>query len=129
MKPATYMNLSGKAVNYWLKKESIREENLLIINDDIALPFGRLRLKPHGSDAGHNGLKSIQETLGHNKFARLRFGIGDNFNQGRQINYVLGHWTEDEVAALPERISQACEIIKSFVTIGTERTMNLFNNK
>jgi PTH1 family peptidyl-tRNA hydrolase len=114
LKPSTYMNLSGRAVNYWLKKEKIGDENLLIVNDDIALPFGKLRLKSQGSDAGHNGLKSIQETLGHNQFARLRFGIGDNYKQGRQINYVLGKWTKEEEAELPERIAKASEIIKSF---------------
>ncbi|MCL2074124.1 MAG: aminoacyl-tRNA hydrolase [Marinilabiliaceae bacterium] len=129
LKPSTYMNLSGKAVNYWLKKEKISEDNLLIINDDLALPFGRLRLKPNGSPAGHNGLKNIQEILGHNNFARLRFGIGNNFSQGRQMDYVLGPWLDDETAALPERITQAVEIIKSYLTIGTEKTMNLFNNK
>jgi len=129
LKPSTYVNLSGKAINYWLKKEKISVENLLVVLDDLALPFGKLRLKSKGSDAGHNGLKSIQETLGHNQYARLRFGISDNFTQGRQINYVLGRWTKEEAAELPEIITKAVEIIKSFGTLGVEKTMNLYNNK
>jgi len=129
LKPSTYMNLSGRAINYWLKKEKISIENLLVINDDLALPFGKLRLKSGGSDGGHNGLKSIQEVLGHNQYARLRFGIGDNFNQGRQLNYVLGQWIQEEEAALPERIDKAIEIVKSFGMVGVEKTMCLFNNK
>jgi len=129
LKPSTYMNLSGKAINYWLQKENIGVENLLIINDDLSLPFGKLRLKSGGSDGGHNGLKNIQVVLGHNQFARLRFGIGDNFSQGKQLNFVLGHWTPDEDAALPERINKSLEIIKSFGTIGIEKTMCLYNNK
>jgi len=129
LKPSTYMNLSGRAINYWLKKEKISIENLLVINDDLALPFGKLRLKSGGSDGGHNGLKSIQEVLGHNQYARLRFGIGDNFNQGRQLNYVLGQWIPEEEAALPERIDKAIEIVKSYGMVGVEKTMCLFNNK
>ncbi len=129
LKPSTYVNLSGKAVSFWMQKEKIKIENLLVIVDDIALPFGSLRVKSKGSDAGHNGLKSIQSILGHNQFARLRFGIDDNFTRGHQADYVLGNWTADEKAALPERIDKAIEIIKTFGTIGTQQTMNLFNNK
>lgn len=128
-KPSTYMNLSGKAVNYWMKQEKINPDNILILVDDIALPFGTLRLKAKGSDGGHNGLKHINETFGHNKYARLRFGIGDDYSKGRQINYVLGEWGKEESLALPERIDICGQIIKSFATIGLPRTMNQFNNK
>lgn len=102
LKPSTFMNLSGNALRYWMQKEKIEIENVLVIVDDIALPFGTLRLKPQGSDAGHNGLKNIQEILGHNNYARLRFGIGNDFAKGRQVEYVLGKWTEEQTAALPE---------------------------
>ncbi len=129
LKPSTYMNLSGKAINYWMKKESVPIENLLVVVDDLALPFGVLRLKAKGSDAGHNGLKNIQETFGHNQYARLRFGIGDNFRKGHQVDYVLGRWDRIEEEALPLRFDVAHEMIKSFATIGTSRTMNLYNNK
>ena len=129
LKPSTYVNLSGKAVNYWLKNEKISVENLLVLVDDLSLPFGKLRLKAKGSDAGHNGLKSIQETLGHNQYARLRFGIGDNFTQGHQVNYVLGHWNDEEQAELPEKIGKTIEIIKNFGTLGITRTMNTYNTK
>jgi len=129
LKPNTYVNLSGRAVNYWLQKEKIKVSNLLVVVDDLALPFGTLRLKPKGGDAGHNGLKSIQGTLGTTNYARLRFGIGNNFNRGQQVDYVLGKWDSDEKAALPEKIERAIEMIKSFGTIGTAQTMNQFNNK
>ena len=129
LKPSTYVNLSGKAVNYWLKNEKISVENLLVLVDDLSLPFGKLRLKAKGSDAGHNGLKSIQDVLGHNQYARLRFGIGDNFTRGHQVNYVLGQWSSDEQAELPEKISKAFEIIKNFGTLGIIRTMNVYNTK
>lgn len=129
LKPSTYVNLSGKAVNYWMQKEKIPIENLLIIVDDLALPFGSLRMKAKGSDAGHNGLKSIHASLGHNQYARLRFGIGDNFRKGHQVDYVLGKWTPEEKKELPERFELAGEIVKSFGTIGVPRTMSLFNNK
>lgn len=129
LKPSTYVNLSGRAVSYWMKKEKIPPERLLVIVDDVALPFGTLRLKAKGSDAGHNGLKNIHEILGHNQFARLRFGIGDNFPRGRQVEHVLGKWDKEEKAALPERIDRAIEIIKSFGTIGLAKTMSQFNNK
>ena len=129
LKPSTYVNLSGRAVHYWMKKEKIPPERLLVIVDDLALSFGRLRLKAKGSDAGHNGLKNIHEILGHNQFARLRFGIGDNYPRGKQIEHVLGRWDNDEASELPERMDKAAEIIKSFGTIGTARTMSQYNNK
>ena len=129
LKPYTYMNLSGNAVRYWLQKEKIEPANLLIVVDDLALPFGTLRLKPKGSDAGHNGLKHIQETLGTTHYNRLRFGIGHDFPEGAQIDFVLNPFTGDEQKHLPERIEIACEIIKSFCLAGVETTMNLFNNK
>ena len=129
LKPSTYVNLSGKAVNYWMQKEKIPLENLLIIVDDLALSFGSLRVKARGSDAGHNGLKSINASLGHNQYARLRFGIGDNYRKGHQVDYVLGKWTPEEKRDLPERFEQAAEIVKSFGAIGVSRTMSLYNNK
>lgn len=129
LKPSTYVNLSGRAVNYWMKQEKIPPEQLLVITDDLSLPFGTLRLKAKGSDAGHNGLKNIHEVLGHNQFARLRFGIGDNYSRGRQIEHVLGKWDRDEEAELPERVEKAIEIIKGFGTIGLARTMSQYNNK
>jgi len=127
LKPSTYVNLSGKAVNFWLQKESILPENLIVLLDDIALPFGTIRLRPRGGDGGHNGLTSIIESLGHQDFARLRFGIGGDFQYGTQVDYVLGKWSGDEAAQLPEKISQCHEIIRSFGTIGLDRTMNQFN--
>lgn len=129
LKPTTYMNLSGKAVNYWLKEEKIPIENLLVLTDDLALPFGTLRVRGKGGDAGHNGLKSIQENLTRNDYARLRFGIGDNFSRGRQVDYVLGEWSKDEAAELPLKIDTCIEIIQSFGTIGLANTMNQFNKK
>lgn len=129
IKPTTYMNLSGKSVNYWLQKEKIPVEKLLVIVDDIALPFGSLRLRPKGSDAGHNGLADINLTLGNQNYARLRFGIGDNFPKGTQVQYVLGEWSDEEKKALPERFNLAGDIIKSFGLIGLSQTMNMYNNK
>lgn len=129
LKPSTYMNLSGKAVSYWLKQEKIPIENLLVVNDDIALPFGTIRIRAKGSDGGHNGLKSINESLGRNDYARLRFGIGGDFPRGYQIDYVLGQWTAEEKKELPFKIDDACEAIKSFATVGLERTMNFHNKK
>jgi PTH1 family peptidyl-tRNA hydrolase len=129
LKPSTFMNLSGNALRYWMNKENIAIENVLVIVDDIALPFGTLRLKPKGSDAGHNGLKNIQEILGHNNFARLRFGLGDDFKRGQQIAYVLGKWTQEQSKVLPERTEMAGEIIKSFCLAGLELTMTQFNGK
>ena len=128
LKPSTFMNLSGNAVRYWLNKENIPTENLLILVDDLALPFGALRLKDKGSDAGHNGLKSIQELIG-NVYARLRFGIGSNFPKGHQVEYVLGKWDNEETEKLPARIDKAIEMIKSFCLAGIQITMNQFNNK
>jgi PTH1 family peptidyl-tRNA hydrolase len=128
-KPTTYMNLSGKAVNYWLQKEKIPIENLLIIVDDISLPFGSIRIKKKGGDAGHNGLIDIIATLGHQNFNRMRFGIGDEFSTGRQVDYVLGEWSDEEKNRLPERLDKMCNAIKSFVTIGIDKTMNYFNGQ
>lgn len=129
LKPSTYMNLSGNAVRYWMQQEKVPLENLLIVVDDLALPFGTLRLKPKGSDAGHNGLKHIAATLGTENYARLRFGIGNNFPKGAQIDYVLGHFSEEEKQQMGERIDTACEIIKSFCLAGIAITMNQFNKK
>jgi PTH1 family peptidyl-tRNA hydrolase len=129
LKPSTYVNLSGKAVNFWLQKESIPIENLLVLVDDLSLPFGTIRLRAKGGDGGHNGLTSIIETLGHQDFARLRFGIGGDFPYGMQVNYVLGRWEPEEAKVLPEKVKTCHEIIQSFSTLGTERTMNLFNKR
>lgn len=129
VKPTTYMNLSGKAVNYYLQKEKIPLENLLVITDDIALPLGAIRIRPKGSDGGHNGLKSINETLGHGNYARLRFGIGNNYPKGFQTDYVLGKWTEDELLFISPRIELAAQSIKDFGLMGIQKTMNLYNNK
>lgn len=129
LKPTTYVNLSGRAVDFYLKKYKIPIENLLVIADDLALPFGKLRLKPSGGDAGHNGINHIIQILGTAKFARLRFGIGSEFPKGFQVNYVLGKWSDEENAALPGRIELACEMIRSFGTIGIDYTMNQYNNK
>ena len=123
------MNLSGNAVRYWMQKENINIENVLVVVDDIALPFGTLRLKPKGSDAGHNGLKNIQEILGHSNYARLRFGLGSNFSKGQQIAYVLGKWTKEQTEALTERAERAGEIIQSFCLAGLELTMTQYNGK
>ena len=127
LKPNTYMNLSGNAVRYWLQKEGIAVENLLIVVDDIALPFGTLRLKPQGSHAGHNGLHHIQDILGTTNYARLRFGIGNDFSRGEQIDFVLSPFTSDELEKMPELIKQAIEMVKSFCLSGSDFTMNKFN--
>jgi peptidyl-tRNA hydrolase, PTH1 family len=129
LKPSTYMNLSGKAINYWLQKEKIPVENLLVIVDDLALPAGKLRLRSNGSDGGHNGLRHISEVLGHQNYARLRFGIGDNFPRGTQVDFVLSRWTNEETLLLKERIPIVIQIIQSFGTIGLQQTMNFYNNK
>lgn len=129
IKPNTFMNLSGKAVNYWMQNEKIKRENILVVTDDIALPFGKLRMKGKGSDGGHNGLKDIQAVLGTNQYTRLRFGVGSEFNPGKQSNYVLGDWSKDEELSLPERISTATEFIKGFSTIGLQLTMTNWNGK
>jgi len=127
IKPTTYMNLSGKAVNYWLQQLKVPKENLLVITDDLALPFGKLRMKSKGSSAGHNGLKNIEETLGGQDYARLRFGIGDNYPKGHQVDYVLSKFSFEELKSLDERIDKCVEMLLSFATIGIERTMNFFN--
>ena len=129
LKPNTFMNLSGNAVRYWLQKENIPLENVLIVVDDLALPFGTLRLKGKGSDAGHNGLKHIAATLGTQDYARLRFGIGNDFPRGGQIDFVLGHFTDEDLKTMDERVATACDIIKSFCLAGISITMNQYNKK
>lgn len=129
IKPITFMNLSGKAVNYWMQKEGVSIENVLVITDDLALPFGKLRMKGSGSDGGHNGLKDIQATLGTNTYSRLRFGVGSNFPKGRQSDYVLGKWEKDEELALPERLVTANSFVLSFCTAGLQLTMTAWNGK
>jgi PTH1 family peptidyl-tRNA hydrolase len=129
IKPTTYMNLSGKAMNYWLQAEKIPVENSLVIVDELALPFGKIRLGPKGSDGGHNGLKNIQEILNTTSYPRLRFGISNEFNKGSQVNYVLGKWNEEEKKTLDERIKIAADAIKAFAFIGLARCMNEFNTK
>jgi len=129
LKPATFMNLSGNALRYWMQKENIPIEQVLIVVDHIALPFGTLRLKPKGSDSGHNGLKNIQEILGHSNYARLRFGIGADFGKGQQVNYVLGKWTNEQAILIPDKAEKCIEIIKSFCSAGIQLTMTQFNNK
>ena len=127
IKPSTYMNLSGKAIAYWLQALNIPKENLLVILDDVALPFGTLRMRTKGSSAGHNGLKSIEETLGDQGYSRLRFGIGNNYSKGQQVDYVLSNFLQEEIDALPPLMKKANEMILSFSTIGAEKTMSLFN--
>lgn len=127
IKPTTYMNLSGKAVKYWMDKESIAIENLMVVVDDKALPLSRLRIRPGGSDGGHNGLKSVHEYLGTTEYPKLRFGIGDNFPKGMQVKYVLGKWKKEEVALVKLKIEKAAEAIESFVSAGIERTMEQYN--
>lgn len=129
LKPSTYMNLSGNAVRYWKDKEGIELENILVLVDDIALPFGAIRIKQRGSDAGHNGLKNIAQMLGTDAYPRLRFGLGDNYPHGCQIDFVLGEFTPEEKTELPARIEVACEAIKEFVLAGIQNAMCKFNNK
>ncbi|MEG1607229.1 MAG: aminoacyl-tRNA hydrolase [Mucinivorans sp.] len=129
LKPSTYMNLSGNAVRYWMQKEKIEPENLFVVVDDIALPFGTLRIRKSGSDGGHNGLKNINETLGHQNYNRLRCGVGGDFAKGAQVDYVLGKWNEKEQKELPLVTEQAAKAVLSFTTVGIERTMNTFNTK
>ena len=129
LKPNTYMNLSGKAVQYWMDKENIPLENILVITDDLNLPFGTIRIRQKGSDGGHNGLKNINLVLNTQNYARFRFGISDEFKKGKQVDYVLGDWDDAEKTALPERLELASEIIKSFGTAGLENTMTAFNGK
>lgn len=129
IKPSTYMNLSGKAIKYWLDKEKIPLENLLVVTDDLALPTGTLRLRAKGGDGGHNGLIHIIESLNTPNFARLRIGIGDDFAKGHQVDYVLGKWTANEEKIMIPQINKAVDIIKSFTTIGLTRTMNIYNKR
>lgn len=129
LKPSTFMNLSGKAVKYWMEKEKILLENTLIITDDLNLPFGSIRVRSKGSDGGHNGLKDIQNVLQTTKYNRFRFGISDDFSKGRQIDYVLGEWEADEMEKMPERLKLSGEIIESFALAGMTNTMNTFNGK
>ena len=129
LKPSTFMNLSGKAVLYWLTKEKIPLENLLVVTDDLNLPFGTIRIKAKGSDGGHNGLKDIQAKLNTTKYNRFRFGISNSFGKGQQVNYVLGKWSEEENTKLNERLNIAAEAIKSFGTAGLANTMNTYNGK
>lgn len=128
IKPTTYMNLSGKAIAYWLNALKIPKENLLVVVDDIALPFGSLRLRTKGSSAGHNGLKNIELLLGGQDYSRLRFGIGNAFSKGQQVDYVLSNFSPEELQQLPPYMDKACEMILSFCTIGPERTMSQFND-
>ena len=128
LKPSTFMNLSGNAIRYWLQKEKLENDKLLVVVDDLALPFGTLRLKTKGSDAGHNGLKHIQELIGQN-YPRLRFGIGSEFPRGHQVDYVLDEFSDEEKQKLPERIETAVDIIRSFCLAGVDITMNQYNNK
>jgi peptidyl-tRNA hydrolase, PTH1 family len=129
IKPTTYMNLSGKAVQYWMTKEKINSENIIVVTDDLALPFGTLRLKGKGSDGGHNGLKDIQTVLNTTNYSRLRFGIGNEFNKGSQVNYVLGKWDKEEESKLQERTEKAAEMCLAFGTIGLQLTMTNYNGK
>ena len=129
LKPSTYMNLSGNAVSYWLQAEKIPVENLLVVLDDIAIPYGSIRLRGKGSDGGHNGLKSIALRLEHESYARLRCGVGSDFGKGQQIDYVLGEWSADEQKALPEFLDRAAAAVKAFATLGVERAMNVVNTK
>nr|WP_231555199.1 aminoacyl-tRNA hydrolase [Cellulophaga sp. Hel_I_12] len=128
LKPSTYMNLSGKALKFWMDKENIPLENVLVITDDINLDFGTIRIKTKGSNGGHNGLKDIQNTLNSSEYNRFRFGVGADFGKGKQVDYVLGKWNEEEKIALKERLEKATEVINSFVLAGMNTTMNEFNN-
>jgi PTH1 family peptidyl-tRNA hydrolase len=128
IKPTTYMNLSGKAVRYWLDKEQVPVAQLLVIVDELALPLDRLQLKAKGSDGGHNGLKSIQESIGTAEYTRLRFGIGNNYPRGMQSEFVLGKWNDTELPVVRQKIARSIEVIENYVFMGTERTMNLVNN-
>lgn len=129
LKPSTYMNLSGKAIKYYMNQESIPKEQILVVTDDLNLPFGTLRMKAKGTDGGHNGLKDTQIKLNTPNYPRLRFGISDEFSKGRQVDYVLGEWNKEELKALPERIDKAAEACLSFTHAGLANTMNQFNGK
>ncbi|MDF9797679.1 PTH1 family peptidyl-tRNA hydrolase [Catalinimonas alkaloidigena] len=128
LKPNTYMNRSGKAVNYWLQQLKVNIQNCLIVTDDIALPFGKLRMRAKGSSAGHNGLKDIESVVGGTQYPRLRFGVGNDFPKGRQVDYVLGNFPNDELEELPHLMDRAGEMIISFSTMGIERTMSQYND-
>lgn len=128
IKPTTFMNLSGKAVKYWMMQEKIEQQNLLVLVDDIALPVGALRMKKQGSGGGHNGLGNIEQLIGPN-YCRLRIGVGDNFSRGRQVDYVLGQFSAEEHAVLDPALEQAAEFVKAFCTVGPDRAMNMFNKK
>ena len=129
LKPSTYMNLSGNAVRYWMNAKKVPLENLLVVVDDLSLPFGQLRMKPSGSEGGHNGLKHITSVLGTQQYARLRFGIGNDFPRGGQIDYVLGPFPPEQLALMDERLDMACEMVKSFALSGIQFTMNHYNKK
>lgn len=129
LKPSTYMNLSGKAVRYWMQQAQVPQEHLLVVLDDIALPVGKLRLRAQGSDGGHNGLKNIDLLLGSNRYARLRLGVGNEFAHGRQIDHVLGEFSSEEALLMAPTIDRAAQAVLSFGLQGVERTMNLFNQK
>ena len=129
LKPSTYMNLSGNAVRYWMNEKKIPVERVLVVCDDLALPFGKLRLKPSGSEAGHNGLRHISSVLGTQQYARLRFGIGNDFPRGGQVDFVLGEFGEEDEAHMEERLTTASEAIKTFCLSGIQVAMNQFNNK
>ena len=127
IKPTTYMNLSGKALRYWMTELKIQPQNVLVVLDDLAIPFGTIRIRAKGSDGGHNGLKDIDATLGNNNYPRLRFGIGADFSKGRQVDYVLGKWSVEEMKTLDERINVACDATNSFMFEGLDRAMSKFN--
>ena len=129
IKPTTYMNLSGRAVRYWMDQKKVPIGNVLVVVDDIALPLNKLRLRPSGSDAGHNGLKSIQEALGTVDYPKLRFGIGNNYPRGRQVDFVLGKWSADELPLVKHKIEKSVEVIESFIFTGIEKTMTDVNKK
>ncbi|MCR5050528.1 MAG: aminoacyl-tRNA hydrolase [Paludibacteraceae bacterium] len=129
LKPSTYMNLSGNAVRYWLQQEKIPVENMLVLVDDLNLPFGSIRIRKQGSNGGHNGLGNIQSVLGTENYARVRFGIGNEFTRGAQVNFVLGKWTDEEERLMPDRMKVITDLIPSFCLQGIDRTMNLFNGK
>ena len=128
IKPTTYMNLSGKAIRYWMTKENISIDHVLVLLDDLNLPLGKLRMRGKGSDGGHNGLRNIQEVLGRNDYPRLRIGIGNEFSKGRQVNYVLGEWSDEERKVLPGLLHQSAEAVKQFCSIGLARAMNVVNS-
>ena len=129
LKPSTYMNLSGNAVRYWLKEKNVPVERMLVVVDDLALPFGKLRLKPGGSEAGHNGLRHITQVLGTQQYARLRFGIGNDFPRGGQVDYVLGEFSDEDLKTMDARLDMACEAIKAYALSGIQFAMNHYNNK